>query len=80
MGIRACPEFAIGAAIVADDANHFVHFRSDLNTASEANKGSVAVASIYEPLRLSARLLVERLEPRVGDVHSTLSAVHAGAE
>ena len=36
--IRACPEFTIGAAVVADDANHFVHFWSDLNAASEAHE------------------------------------------
>ena len=80
VGVRASPEFTIGAAIVADDANHFVHFRSDLNAASKANEGRVAFASIYEPLCLSAWLLVERLEPWAGDVHGTLGAVHAGTE
>ena len=80
MGVCARPEFTIDAAIVADNADHFVHVWSDLHAACKSHKGSVTFASIYEPLCLSAWLLVERLEPWAGDVHGTLGAVHAGTE
>ena len=80
VGIITTPEFAISAAIVAHNADHFVHIGSDLHAACQANEGAISLSPINKSVWLSGWLVVELLEPGVGDVDGALRAVHASTE